>query len=179
MERFIVITGGPGSGKSTLIDALAANGVRTMPEAGRATIRDQIATGGDALPWENPLAFAEQMLRRDLLSWREAATGVGNVLFDRGIPDILGYLSLCGIPAPLHITRAAGRFRYNRLVFIAPPWREIYAPDAERRQSWAEAEVTCQAMARVYTDLGYCLVWLPIAPVDVRADFVTERIRTD
>lgn len=35
-DHFIVITGGPGLGKSTLIDALAAQGLRHMPEAGRA-----------------------------------------------------------------------------------------------------------------------------------------------
>ena len=150
-----------------------------MPEAGRAIIRDQTAIGGDALPWKDRLAFAEQMLGWELRSWHEAAEGEERVLFDRGVPDILGYLALCGIRAPLHVVRAAERFRYNRLVFIAPPWRAIYARDAERRQSWAEAETTCLAMARVYTDLGYDLIWLPFATVDVRADFVTERILAD
>src|SRR3546814_13735359 len=38
---FHVITGGPGSGKSTLIEALAVEGFDHMPEAGRAIIRDQ------------------------------------------------------------------------------------------------------------------------------------------
>jgi predicted ATPase len=47
---FHIITGGPGAGKTTLIDALAAEGIRHMPEAGRAIIRDQVAIGGTALP---------------------------------------------------------------------------------------------------------------------------------
>jgi predicted ATPase len=37
-RRLFVITGGPGSGKTTLIDALAQCGVSTMPEAGRDII---------------------------------------------------------------------------------------------------------------------------------------------
>ena len=49
-DRLFVITGGPGSGKSTLIKALAERGFCTMPEAGRAIIRDQVAIGGEALP---------------------------------------------------------------------------------------------------------------------------------
>lgn len=55
---FHIITGGPGSGKSTLIDALAAQGFHHMPEAGRAIIRDQVAIGGTALPWADRIAFA-------------------------------------------------------------------------------------------------------------------------
>ena len=34
-ERFFVLTGGPGAGKTTLIAALAEAGLSTMPEAGR------------------------------------------------------------------------------------------------------------------------------------------------
>ena len=59
VDRLFVITGGPGSGKSTLLDGLAEHGICTMPEAGRAIIQDQVAIGGEALPWSDRLAFAE------------------------------------------------------------------------------------------------------------------------
>lgn len=176
MERFFVITGGPGSGKSTLVDALAARGMRTMPEAGRAIIRYQSAIGGSALPWGDRIAFAEQMLVWEMRSWHEAAAGEGVALFDRGVPDVLGYLTLGDIAIPGHMARAAELFRYNPRVFIAPPWRNIYAQDAERMQSWAEAEATCEAMARAYRDLGYELVPLPLAPVGERVRFMMERL---
>src|SRR3546814_13489747 len=47
---FHVITGGPASGKSTLIEALAVEGFDHMTETGRAIIRDQVAIGGAAHP---------------------------------------------------------------------------------------------------------------------------------
>ncbi len=56
--RFFVITGGPGSGKSTLIDALQGRGYARTMEAGRGVIQDQVAIGGSALPWSDPLAFS-------------------------------------------------------------------------------------------------------------------------
>jgi predicted ATPase len=58
IDHLYVITGSPGSGKSTLIEALAASGIPSMPEAGRAIIQDQVAIGGDALPWSDRHAFA-------------------------------------------------------------------------------------------------------------------------
>lgn len=176
MNRFFVITGGPGSGKSTLIGALAAQGFPHMPEGGRAIIRDQVAIGGHALPWRDRLAFAELMLGWDLRSYHEATAHAGPVLFDRGIPDVLGYLRVCGLRPPAPLLRAAAEFRYSREVFIAPPWPGIFAQDAERKQSLGEARATFEAMSAVYSELGYALTPLPRASVEERARFVRERI---
>ena len=56
---FFVITGGPGSGKTTLVEALRRAGYACSVEAGRAIIQDQVARGGRALPWIDPAAFAQ------------------------------------------------------------------------------------------------------------------------
>lgn len=175
-DHLFVITGGPGSGKSSLIAALAAQGMATMPEAGRAIIQDQVAIGGDALPWGDRNAFAAQMLGWELRSHREACALPGPVVLDRGVPDVIGYLRLCELPVPSHMDRAAAACRYNRTVFIAPHWPAIYAQDAERKQDEAEAAATHDMMARVYAGLGYALVSLPLAGVEERARFVMERI---
>lgn len=176
---FHIITGGPGSGKSTLIEALAADGFHHMPEAGRAIIRDQVAIGGTALPWADRTAYAELMLGWELRSWHEARNLTGSVIFDRGVPDVIGYLRLCGLPVSAHVARAADLFRYQRRVFIAPPWREIFVTDAERKQDFAEAEATHQAMIAVYAGLGYELVTLPLAPVGERVRFVRANIERE
>ena len=69
-ERFFVVTGGPGSGKSTLIDALERAGCARSVEGGRGIIQDQVAIGGTALPWSDPSAFAELMLSWEMRSYR-------------------------------------------------------------------------------------------------------------
>src|SRR3546814_5786536 len=122
---FHVITGGPGSGKSTLIEALAVEGFDHRPEAGRAIIRDQVAIGGAALPWADRAAFAELMLGWELRSWHEAHDRAGPVICDRSVPDVAGYLRLCGLPVPAHVSQAADLFRYQPRVFIAPLARDI------------------------------------------------------
>ena len=175
-DHLFVITGGPGSGKSSLIAALTEAGFRTVPEAGRAIIQDQVASGGDALPWGDRAAFAERMLAWELRSHRAACALPGPVLFDRGVPDVLGYLMLCGLPAPDPVRRAAETHRYNRRVFLAPHWPAIFTQDAERKQNTAEAEATCAMMARTYTELGYEVMPLPLASIEERVAFVMENL---
>lgn len=171
-DRFFVLTGGPGAGKTTLLAALAAAGHTVSPEAGRAIIRDQQAIGGRALPSEDPALYAELMLAHDLAAHRRHHESHGPVFFDRGIPDIAGYLDLVGIARPAHLDRAIACCRYNRRVFICPPWPKIFTQDAERRQTLEEAERTHAAMVRVYGEAGYDLVEVPRLPVAERAVFI-------
>ncbi|WP_456281329.1 AAA family ATPase [Cupriavidus sp. JZ107] len=174
--RLIVFTGGPGSGKSTLIDALEQQGYARSEEAGRGIIQDQVAIDGPALPWRDRQAFAEAMLGWELRSYRMGQRQAGPVLFDRGVPDVIGYLRLCELPVPKHLLRAAVAFRYRQQVFIAPPWPEIYRQDAERKQSLDEAERTFDAVAQAYRDCGYTLIELPRADVATRVRFVLDSI---
>ena len=175
-ERFHVITGGPGSGKTSLIEALARAGYAHTVEAGRAIIQDQLAIDGPALPWRDPSAFAELMLSWELRSYRMAEAMAGPVFFDRGVTDLVGYLTLVGQPVPAHVTRAAERFRYNRRVFVAPPWSAIYAQDAERKQTPEEAVRTYEALVAAYSSCGYELVSLPLVSVEARVRFVLDAI---
>jgi predicted ATPase len=171
-DRFFVLTGGPGSGKTTLVEALKARGYATTEEAGRGVIREQVESNGDGLPWIDRERFAELMFEWELRSYRDAERRHGPVVFDRGLPDTIGYLRLEGLEVPAWMEEEAWRLRYNSPVFIAPPWKEIYGSDEERRQSWEVAVRTYEVMAETYTELGYELLELPRAAVEERADFV-------
>lgn len=175
-DRFVVVTGGPGSGKTTLLEGLGHHGWASTVEAGRGVIHDQTAIGGSALPWADRTLFAELMLSWEMRSYRWAQQQTGVVLFDRGVPDVVGYLRLAGLPVPAHVFTAAECFRYHQQVLIAPPWPEIFNQDSERKQDLAEAERTYDAMVETYTELEYEIIDLPRADVATRIEFVTTRI---
>lgn len=174
-DRLHILTGGPGSGKTTLIEALAAAGVATSPEVGRAVIREQLAAGGDALPWADQQAFADLMLIRDVAAHREALATGALTLLDRGVPDVAGFLRVSCLPVPPRIDEAARTCRYNPRVFIAPFWAEIFTGNAERKQSPEVAEATFAVMVETYRDYGYELIELPKVSVADRVTFVRQR----
>lgn len=175
-ERFVILTGGPGSGKTTLIEALKRRGHAASVEAGRAIIRQHLSIDGPALPWKDPSLFAELMLSWELRSYEMAQSFSGTVFFDRGVPDIAGYLRLSGMSVPDHVHQAAQLHRYNPQVFILPPWAEIFHEDRERKQTFDEARRTYHAMVHAYGDYGYELIEVASLPVSERADLILAQL---
>ncbi len=172
-DRFTIITGGPGAGKTSLIEELRRRGFRGTQEAARAIIRDQALIGGRALHSADNALFAELMLAWEMRSYRIAEEEPGPaIFFDRGIPELTGYMRMLGRPVPAHMAAAARLFRYRHRVFVAPPWPEIYATDAERKQDFAEAVESCEAARAAYAEYGYQAVTLPLDTIARRADFV-------
>ena len=175
-DHFYVITGGPGSGKTSVIEGLRSRGFHCSVEAGRGIIQDQMKIDGRALPWRDPLLFAELMLCWEMRSYQIADHSIGPVFFDRGIPDVAGYLRLMAIPIPEHLHNALERFTYCRTVFIAPPWPEIFSQDRERKQDLNEARRTYEALVATYTALPYQLVELPRVSIQERCQFVLNHL---
>lgn len=171
---FYIITGGPGAGKTTLLNALTARGYSCIPEAARAIIKEQVASDGDALPWKDTVRYSELMLSRSIELY--LATSHGIHFFDRGIADTLAYARLINIPVTAAMEDAVTQFRYNKKVFLLPPWEEIYQTDEERKQDFAEAVRTHEMLAATYEDYQYQLISVPRLSPDERAAFVIASI---
>ncbi len=174
--RRSIITGGPGSGKSTLIEALEARGHRCYPEVSRELIRREARRPNGVMPWNDLEAFARLAFTEMLLQHDHAAECGERCFFDRALPDIFGYLHERGLDIPESWLDAHRRCRYERTVFILPPWPEIYVNDAERPQTLAEANALHNAIHAVYESLGYELIEVPRMPVEARCEFVLGRL---
>jgi predicted ATPase len=174
--NFFVISGGPRSGKTTVLRELAKLGIPYAPEVARQIIKEQVEAGGTALPWSDRASYANLMLERSIEAYLEHASASMPIFADRGIPDTLGYARLIGLKNTCAIETACWRYRYASFVFLAPPWKEIYETDDERIQDFYEAERTFQVLAGVYRECDHDLVELPkLAPRD-RARFILSEL---
>ncbi|MGN6792909.1 MAG: AAA family ATPase [Streptosporangiaceae bacterium] len=175
-DRFTIITGGPGTGKTSLIAELRRRGFAGTVEAARAIIVDQTLIGGRALQGADTALFAELMLAWEMRSYRMAEREpAAATFFDRGIPELTGYYRMLSMPVPAYVTAAARAFRYRPRVFLAPAWRAIYTTDTERTQDFADAVTGSDGARAVYEEYGYEVIGLPLASVEERADFVLAR----
>ena len=175
--NFFIITGGPGVGKTTLLEVLAKQGFPYVPEVARKIIREQVSQNGDALPWANIPAYTHLMLSRSVESFEQHQKQESVLFFDRGIPDTLAYAHLTHQPILPELRHTVQAFRYNTQVFILPPWSEIYKTDSERRQSYQEAIETYDIMFATYQQLGYTPIIVPKGTPEERAEFVVNALK--
>jgi predicted ATPase len=174
----VVLSGGPGAGKTSVLAELKRRGFSGATEVARQIIQEQVRDGGDALPWGDRERYCRLMLVRSIDSYREHATLKATTFFDRGIPDTLCYSRLVGLALDDEILDACRRYRYSERVFLAPPWQEIYATDAERKQPYSEAVRTYELMVEAYEDCGYKVVEIPKTSPGMRADFIESMLLT-
>jgi predicted ATPase len=172
-HRF-VITGGPGAGKTTTLEALALRGFRYVPDSARAIIRERLESGLSPRP---PLdQFSAQVLKRDIAGYRETPVQDDPVFFDRGVWDAVAFFHSQGGLSLEQAQTYLHEFRYNPLVFIMPPWEEIYTTDSERDQIYAEAVAVFESSKTWYAQGHYDVVEVPRASVDERVNFILKAV---
>jgi predicted ATPase len=172
VDRFVVISGCSGGGKSTLLAELARRGYAVVEEPGRRIVREELAGNGASLPWVDGAAFARRAMALALADREEAGRLRGWVFFDRGLIDAASALQ--------HLTGEAALdriARYHRRVFFAPPWPEIYATDGERHHDLQDAIAEYDRLSSDYPSLGYEVLTLPKVGISERADFVLDMLK--
>ena len=172
--RFVVITGSSGGGKSTLLAELRRRGHAVVEEPGRRIVKDEVASGGSALPWIDLAAFGGRAVTLAMNDRAGADPDAAWTFFDRGVVDAAGAVEHA-TGEPLFRTLGEAH-RYHGSVFFAPPWPEIYVNDPERRHSFEAAQTETEWLIDAYTLLGYRLIFLPKAEVAQRADFVLSHL---
>lgn len=168
----IALTGGPGAGKTALVDALARRGYAVVPEVARRIIAERKARGLSPRP--PPPEFARMIFEKDRAQYRAVAAVDGPVFFDRSLLDAMGMLWALGqLPDRDDLLR---RYPYHPTAFILPPWRDIYRQDTERDQTYVESVVVFQQLHRWYADCGYPPVEVPRDTVEARCDFILRNL---
>lgn len=170
----VVISGCSGGGKSTLLDELRQRGHLTVPEPGRRVVEAEVSREGSALPWTDMAAFARAALE---LAWSDlrAVSTPESAFFDRGVVDAACALEhATGEP---QLGALVGRLPYRRLVFLAPPWRDIYVTDEARKHGFESAVAEYGRLEAAYSSLGFETLILPKTGVEARADFIMDALR--
>jgi predicted ATPase len=171
MSKYI-ISGGPGAGKTTLLEALQQKGYACQEEVSRQLIKELVTSGSECLPWKDLACFAQLALQRMIADYKQASMHGDLTFFDRGIPDIIAYLTSAGLAIDETYYQAVRQYPYHSLVFMAPPWKDIYVNDTERWQTFEEALGLYQALVAAYQSLHFKVVELPRVSVQERLAFV-------
>ncbi|MGC6422340.1 MAG: AAA family ATPase [Flavobacteriaceae bacterium] len=156
----IAITGGPGTGKSKLIETLQDHGYTCFEEISRHVIDKGKQLGMHNYFLESPQAFSKELFegRKQQYSQANSLAYRPNkpfIFLDRGLPDVIAYLEMQGIEKP-DWNKELSDCRYDRIIFL-PPWEAIYKQDSQRMEPYERAVKISKQLwktySRYYSDL--------------------------
>jgi len=178
MKNKIVITGAPGTGKSTIIIGLEKMGYVCMHEISREVTLEARKRGSEQLFLTEPLLFSDLLLKGRTNQFLESDKLEQNMIFfDRGIPDVQSYLNYIGEDYPDDYEKKGKKHRYD-FVFLMPPWEDIYSNDNERYETFEQSLAIHNHLQKTYKKLGYRVVEVPHGTVEKRISYILNVIET-
>lgn len=173
-KQLVVIIGGPGTGKTTVIQELSKRGHCCYGEISRDITLEAKKEGIDQLFLENPMLFSELLLNARKEQHLKASEEAHEFVFlDRGIPDVLAYMHYIGDPYPSFFDEACKQHPYAK-IFILPPWEDIYESDEARYENFEQASLIHNHIKETYENYGYDLIEVPKVDTDSRIMFILD-----
>ena len=174
MNKWYVVTGGPATGKTTLLAELEKLGHTTLPEAARIIIDQGIAEGktvaeirADEAQFQLKILMHKRRTEKyhpeDMLTF-----------FDRGMHDTLAYLKLRGFKLEKNIIDAMKSSRYKKVFLLEP--LDTYQLDYARTETAHDAKRLNKLLYESYDEHGMTPIMVPALPVRERVSFVLNNI---
>ncbi len=171
--NWVVLTGPPSSGKTAVLNALAALGYRTSADVSRAYLESRVKDGqGKYEARKDAQALQEALLWNMLIA--EGALPTGETVFlEYALPDNLAFWELERVELTTDVWRAAVRFRYRHVfLFDALPLEE----DHIRIEDAAYQQGLTTKLGSVYEALGYHFTVVPAAELEERISLILSRL---
>jgi len=174
--RLVAISGGPGSGKTTVLERFREHGYPVVAEAARHYTTGSDAKGHESSP---PLVeFALERVKKDIAQYESVAGSGGITFFDRCLLDALCMLDRVGDLSREYRDELVGCYRFEPIVYLFPPWEAIYRMDHTRGQAFEEAENEHKTLQDWYMDCGYEVVSVPRTSVEERCGFILQSLNS-
>lgn len=168
----VVITGGPCSGKTTVINILNEKGYYVIGEIARKVLLERK---------NNLLNKDEFAIRQTIMAERQIAKEKGLetrkeklVIFDRSLIDILAYCRYFDINHPKIINNINLSKNYD-FVFILDPLP--FEKDEVRIENEEDALTIHNLLYDIYKNLGYNIIQVPVMNIEKRINFMEDFLK--
>ena len=171
--NWYVITGGPGSGKTTTVNLLKERGYITTIEHARHYLDTQRLKGKTVEEVrKNQMEFQLEVLKMQIDQELEIAPYV-LVFLDRAIPDALAYYRFLNLPVDEKLTDALLMVNYKK-IFILDflPLVKDYA----RNEDGVAQKRIHELLIEVYESLPFPVIHVPVLPPEERVNFILKNL---
>ena len=178
VEKYI-ITGGPGAGKTALLNELKKRGHIIVPEVARQIIAEEQAKEIANPNYKGIYPFTDLALFEDLvierqLQYERKLPSSGKIFLDRALADPIAYAKVGNISLRNDLQRLIAQADYKRVFYLER--LPFYHQDKERKESLELVERIHDGLYEIYDNLGFDIVRVPIYYPEKEAN-IEERIK--
>ncbi|WP_298545266.1 ATP-binding protein [uncultured Aquimarina sp.] len=170
-QKKYIITGAPGTGKTTLINHLK-NTMPCMDEVSRKVIIDEQKSNKKGTPWGDIDRFTNLVFKLTKLELLNPNT----LICDRSLLDLEAYLMVENKMIPKYLSDFPYQETYHKIVFFAPTWFEIYCKDGQRLQEFEYCLKLEKTLLKQYENKGFEIITLPKSSPLNRTKLILETI---
>ncbi|OJW41004.1 MAG: hypothetical protein BGO56_04715 [Sphingobacteriales bacterium 48-107] len=171
--NWYVITGGPCTGKTTVVELLAKRGYVTIAEQARHYIDTQKIKGRTV----EELRSNKEQFQLEILNLQireESTLDVNKVAFlDRALPDAMAYYEFLGLKYDDRLIAMCKKFCYQK-VFVLD--RLPLINDYARLEDEQEQIRIHNLIIEVYNRFPCPVVQVPVLPREERIDFILQNL---
>ena len=168
-----VITGGPSTGKTTVINMLEKRGYKTTIEHARHYI-DTMRIEGQTVEDMRNNKRKFQLGVLDMQIEQEATIHPKDLIFlDRAIPDAMAYYQFLMLDYDEKLLNAVKSTSYKKIFILD---RLPFTKDYARTEDEEDQKKIHQLIREVYTTLGFPVVTVPVLPPKERVEFILKNI---
>lgn len=171
--NWYVVTGGPSSGKTTVIQELAKLGYFIYPEAARVYIDEEIAKGKTVEEIRGDEARFQREILRMKVEIEKRAPRNKIVFFDRAIPDSIAYYQISGLD-PKEVLRFCQKKIYRKIFFFE---QLAFEKDYARTEDDETIKKLNVLLRKNYKDLGHKVIDVPAMSVEERISKILTEIK--
>ena len=173
MTKKYILTGGPGTGKSSILLELEHRGEYIIAECATDTIRHQQALG-NLEPWKNK-DFQDWILELQLQRERNIPQGIERAFIDRGILDGAAYYIKDERNYSAKLKRAIKGMEYEKKAFLIENLGSCLKTEV-RRETLEESIQLEKIIERLYTEHGYEIVRIGPGTLEERTERILQSI---
>lgn len=178
-QQKIVLIGGPGTGKTTVLNELKTRKYFCFDEVSRAVTLKAQQQGIEQLFLTEPLLFSKMLLEGREEQFIEAGKSKQQIIFfDRGIPDVHAYMNYFKTEYPSLFLEKSKEHKYN-LIFHFSPWKKIHTTDNERYETFEESTIIDKFLLEAYRELDYKIINVPFGSVNERTNFIINSLSSE
>lgn len=171
--NWYVITGGPSTGKTTVINLLSERGYKTTIEHARHYI-DTMKNEGNTVEEIRANKRQFQLGVLDMQIDQEAELSPSDIVFlDRAIPDAMAYYQFLDLEYDQKLLDAVQQASYKKIFILD---RLPLVNDYARTEDEQAQKLIHKLIIEVYQSLGFPVVFVPVVSPDKRIEFILKNL---